>query len=100
MGLKTADEYRASLNDGRVVYWGGEKITDVTPVAIIGEQSFLDGGARTASIVAKEPSTVYRMSRQAFEYLRREHADVACAFLYDIARSLAQRMRAATTRRF
>lgn len=30
MGLKTADEYRASLNDGRVVYWGGEKITDVT----------------------------------------------------------------------
>ncbi|MGE0487180.1 MAG: 4-hydroxyphenylacetate 3-hydroxylase N-terminal domain-containing protein [Gammaproteobacteria bacterium] len=30
MGLKTAAEYRASLNDGRVIYWGGEKITDVT----------------------------------------------------------------------
>ena len=30
MGLKTAAEYRASLNDGRVVYWGGEKITDIT----------------------------------------------------------------------
>jgi 4-hydroxybutyryl-CoA dehydratase / vinylacetyl-CoA-Delta-isomerase len=30
MGLKTADEYRASLNDGRVIFWGGEKITDIT----------------------------------------------------------------------
>ena len=29
MGLKTADEYRASLNDGRVVFWGGEKIEDI-----------------------------------------------------------------------
>ncbi len=30
MGLMSAAEYRESLNDGRVVYWGGEKITDVT----------------------------------------------------------------------
>lgn len=30
MGLMTAAQYRASLNDGRVVYWGGEKIADVT----------------------------------------------------------------------
>jgi 4-hydroxybutyryl-CoA dehydratase / vinylacetyl-CoA-Delta-isomerase len=29
MGLMTAADYRASLNDGRVVYWGGEKITDI-----------------------------------------------------------------------
>ena len=30
MGLMTASEYKASLNDGRVVYWGGEKITDIS----------------------------------------------------------------------
>ncbi|MGR8920364.1 MAG: 4-hydroxyphenylacetate 3-hydroxylase N-terminal domain-containing protein [Gammaproteobacteria bacterium] len=30
MALMTADEYRQSLNDGRVIYWGGEKITDIT----------------------------------------------------------------------
>ena len=29
MGLKTAAEYKASLNDGRVIYWDGEHITDV-----------------------------------------------------------------------
>ena len=30
MALKTADEYRQSLNDGRVVYWGGETISNVS----------------------------------------------------------------------
>jgi 4-hydroxybutyryl-CoA dehydratase/vinylacetyl-CoA-Delta-isomerase len=29
MGLMTAAQYRESLNDGRVVYWGGERITDI-----------------------------------------------------------------------
>ncbi|WP_439816814.1 4-hydroxyphenylacetate 3-hydroxylase N-terminal domain-containing protein [Zavarzinia sp. CC-PAN008] len=29
MGLKTKEQYRQSLNDGRVIFWGGEKITDV-----------------------------------------------------------------------
>ena len=26
MGLMTAAHYRASLDDGRVIHWGGEKI--------------------------------------------------------------------------
>jgi len=30
MGLMTAAQYRESLRDGRVVYWGGERIDDVT----------------------------------------------------------------------
>ncbi len=30
MALMTAAEYRASLNDGRVIYWGGEKIINPT----------------------------------------------------------------------
>jgi 4-hydroxybutyryl-CoA dehydratase/vinylacetyl-CoA-Delta-isomerase len=30
MGLMTAAQYRASLNDGRIIYWGGETITDIT----------------------------------------------------------------------
>ncbi len=30
MGLMTAADYRRSLNDGRVVFWGGEKIADIT----------------------------------------------------------------------
>src|SRR5919108_1201256 len=30
MGLKTAADYVASLRDGRVVYWDGERIDDIT----------------------------------------------------------------------
>lgn len=30
MGLKTPAEYIASLNDGRVTYWNGERIDDIT----------------------------------------------------------------------
>jgi len=30
MGLMTRDEYRASLRDGRVLFWDGEKIEDMT----------------------------------------------------------------------
>lgn len=30
MGLKTAEQYRQSLRDGRQIYWGGERIEDVT----------------------------------------------------------------------
>lgn len=30
MGLKTPEEYIASLNDGRVTYWDGERIDDIT----------------------------------------------------------------------
>jgi len=29
MGLMTADQYRESLNDGRVVYYKGKKIDNV-----------------------------------------------------------------------
>ncbi len=29
MGLMTTAQYREALNDGRVIYWGGEKLTDI-----------------------------------------------------------------------
>ena len=30
MGLKTPAEYRESLRDGRVTYWQGDRIADIT----------------------------------------------------------------------
>jgi 4-hydroxybutyryl-CoA dehydratase / vinylacetyl-CoA-Delta-isomerase len=44
MGLKTPEEYVESLRDGRVTYWGGEEISDITqhprfsvPIALTAE---------------------------------------------------------------
>ena len=36
MGLRTADEYKASLRDGRAVFFRGEKVADVTTHPVIG----------------------------------------------------------------
>jgi 4-hydroxybutyryl-CoA dehydratase/vinylacetyl-CoA-Delta-isomerase len=44
MGLMRPEDYVASLNDGRVTYWDGEKIPDITkhprfrvPIALTAE---------------------------------------------------------------
>src|SRR5215472_4802133 len=36
MSLRTAEEYKASLRDGRVVYYRGEPVQDVTQHPVIG----------------------------------------------------------------
>ena len=45
MGLRTADEYRESLRDGRVLWYRGQRVADVTTdpeLAIAVEHSSLD----------------------------------------------------------
>ena len=71
-----------------------QSIASIEPIAVIGEQSFLDDGPRTASVVASTRSTVYRLTRSAFEEMREKEPGVAWAFLLDVARSLSQRSRA------
>jgi aromatic ring hydroxylase len=36
MGLKTPEQYKSSLRDGRTVYYRGEKVPDVTAHPVIG----------------------------------------------------------------
>lgn len=70
-----------------------KSIATVEPVAIIGEQTFLDGQPRTATLAAKTPATVHRLTLSAFDKLRTEEPEIACAFLFDVARSLSLRAR-------
>jgi len=68
-------------------------IGTVKPVAIIGEQTFLDSQPRTATLAAKTEATVHRLSLSAFDKLRTDEPEIACAFLFDVARSLSLRSR-------
>lgn len=70
-----------------------QSLATIQPIAVIGEQSFLDDGPRTASVVANTRSTVYRLNRQAFEEMREREPAVAWAFLLDVAASLSRRSR-------
>jgi len=36
MGIRTKDEYKESLRDGRRVYIGGEKVEDITKHRVLG----------------------------------------------------------------
>jgi CRP-like cAMP-binding protein len=74
---------------------GGPKktIATISPVAIIGEQTFLDSEPRTATVLAKTEATVHRLTLSDFDRLRAEEPEIASAFLFDVARSLSLRAR-------
>jgi len=68
-------------------------VATIEPYALVGEQSFIDGGPRTATVVAKTHGVAHRLTDSGFEQVRSVHPEVACAFLVDVSRALAQRVR-------
>jgi CRP-like cAMP-binding protein len=78
-----------------IVEEGGKKHTVATiePYALVGEQSFIDGGPRTATVVARTPGLAHRLTDSGFEQVRSAHPEVACAFLIDVSRGMAHRLR-------
>ncbi len=78
-----------SVDDGG----GPRSVATIEPYALVGEQSFIDGGPRTATVTAKSHGVAHRLTDSGFEQVRSVHPDVACAFLVDVSRALAQRLR-------
>lgn len=60
---------------------------------VFGEQSFADGGPRTATIVAVSDGEYYRLGQADFARLSEEFPEIALAFMRDIARVLSLRCR-------
>jgi len=59
---------------------------------VIGETGMYLGTARTASVIADEPSVAYRMSKAALAEMREKEPDLAAAFHEFAARQLAERL--------
>ena len=72
-----------------------QKVATIEPYALVGEQSFNDGGARTATVVGATNGTAHRLTDSGFEQIRSVHPEVACAFLVDVSRALAHQARQA-----
>jgi CRP/FNR family cyclic AMP-dependent transcriptional regulator len=68
-------------------------LVEAPPSKVFGEQTFLDGQPRSATLVAKGPTRVRAFSMDAFDRLRVEEPELACAFLFDVARALSVRFR-------
>jgi MFS superfamily sulfate permease-like transporter len=71
----------------------GDRLATFAPGVVFGETAMLDGGGRTATGVADEPSVVYALSRDALDSLRDEDPALALAVLRNIARQLSARLR-------
>src|SRR5437867_3518582 len=79
----------------RVMIAGKERIL-VTLAAgeFFGEVALLDGGPRSADVLASKDSLLLRISAAAFQKLIREAPDLAAPFLFAIGRTLVARIRA------
>ena len=69
---------------------GGSKVGEVGPGECVGEMALLDGGPRSATVIAESPMDVSVLSVSEFRSLLR----ASPAILGKIAISLAQRLRA------
>jgi CRP/FNR family cyclic AMP-dependent transcriptional regulator len=70
----------------------GRHVRDVGPGDVIGEIALLDGGPRTATVTAREPTTVFSISKRALDTV----LDRVPGLPHELLRALAARLRQAT----
>ena len=80
------------LKDGRQ-----KRLVSLAPGVIFGEMALLEGGLRSASAVLLDASTVWGLSRSAFDALLQSNPGIARQVLINVGRQLAGRLRAATS---
>ena len=77
--------------EAKVVGSSGRALNRLRPGDFFGEISLLDGGPRTADVVAETPLTMLALSRKAFLRLVQQEPDVAVRLL-GYAAALLRRM--------
>ncbi len=71
----------------------GVLLTTVAPGGHFGEVAFMDGQARSATVVAREPSTLLVIERSDFHSLTRTDPTIACKLLWCFVLNLSDRIR-------
>jgi CRP-like cAMP-binding protein len=82
--------------EAKVVTRSGRVVNRLRPGDFFGEISLLDGGPRTASVVAETPLTMLALTRNAFLRLVRDEPAVAVGLLTYAARLLRRMERSKT----
>lgn len=73
--------------DGRTM-----RVRSITTHTVVGEMGFFRRAARSATVSSDGPATLYTLTREAFERLRRERPDLAGAFDDFLIRTLSERI--------
>jgi CRP/FNR family transcriptional regulator, cyclic AMP receptor protein len=69
------------------------RIATIQAGSVVGEQSFLDGKARSATIRAASECQILQLSHQAFTIFAAKEPILARDFLFDLGRILSLRLR-------
>lgn len=72
-----------------------QRYLSVSPGMMIGETAMLDGGGRTADVVADAPTVVYALTLDALDEIGRSDPAIAIRLHRNVARHLSQRLRGA-----
>lgn len=79
---------------------GGRRRSRIGPMGAgqaFGELALLDGGSRSSRVFVEETTLCHVLTRDHFDRLRAEHPDIAAVMLAAMARTLAERLRRATS---
>lgn len=82
--------FYAILEGQAKVVRGSRTLARLNPGEFFGEISLLDGGPRTASVVAETPLRAVRMFKRSFEQVVTQEPDVASKILAVVARRLRE----------
>jgi CRP-like cAMP-binding protein len=80
------DAFFVTVSGQAKVTSGGKTVHRLIPGDHFGEISLLDGGLRSASVVAETPLSLLRLPRASFLKLVKDDADLARALLASLAR--------------
>jgi CRP-like cAMP-binding protein len=72
-------------------------VQSCAPGSMFGEQAFLDGKPRSATVRASVGGRLARFSFEAFEAFYRDHPELGKRLLFDLARLLSLRLRRANS---
>jgi glutaminase len=72
-----------------------QRLSTIGPGLAFGELALLDGGSRSADVIADEPTLCYRLPTIELEALGKYHPDIQNKLIYNIGRELSARLRRA-----
>jgi CRP/FNR family cyclic AMP-dependent transcriptional regulator len=93
---KPGETFHIMMEGEARVTRGGRRINRLLPGDFFGEIALIDGGPRTASVVAETPVTTLTIGRKRFMKMLEEDPSVVVAMLEELAKRLRNNERSLT----
>lgn len=75
---------------------GFRRVASFAPGVVVGEMGLLDGGPRSADVIADDHAIACKLSSANFEIIRRDHPYLAAKILFNLGVEMATRLRYTT----